>query len=93
MTNHCYLDAGACSDLLRKAPAIGSRTLVFLLYVRPYSDIMLTVVWPCKQFGPGEYDHAALAEQGAVNDDCESVVVEKGCYAVCPPELKLNIPP
>jgi hypothetical protein len=33
-------------------------------------------------FGPGEYDHARLSEMGAQNDDCESVVVGKGCYAV-----------
>ena len=33
-------------------------------------------------FTPGEYDHAALAEGGAANDDCESVVVSPGCYAV-----------
>ena len=33
-------------------------------------------------FTPGEYDHAALADGGAANDDCESVVVSPGCYAV-----------
>eukprot|EP01047_Picozoa_sp_COSAG01_P054985 COSAG01_NODE_6071_length_3869_cov_36.543767_2_plen_634_part_00 len=33
-------------------------------------------------FNAGEYDHAALAAKGAANDDCESVVVKEGCYAV-----------
>jgi len=33
-------------------------------------------------FPPGEFDHAAMAEKGALNDDCESVEVGKGCYAV-----------
>ena len=33
-------------------------------------------------FGPGEYDHAKLVEAGAMNDDVESIVVEKGCGAV-----------
>ena len=37
--------------------------------------------WEAK-FGPGEYDHAALSEGGASNDDCESIVISEGCFAV-----------
>jgi len=33
-------------------------------------------------FEPGEYDHAKLEKKGAMNDDVESIVVEKGCSAV-----------
>lgn len=33
-------------------------------------------------FTAGEYDHAALVAKGAQNDDCESVVIGPGCYAV-----------
>ena len=36
----------------------------------------------CLTAGPGEYDHAKLVTHGAMNDDCESVVVAKGCSAV-----------
>jgi len=37
--------------------------------------------WEAK-FQPGEYDHAALLAGGAMNDDCESIAVSEGCFAV-----------